>query len=1356
MSNFQEISKLRRHLFSRLKKSVKNDLLVEKQIRSFDYIISRRRFLGAAGKLTALAAIVNTGLAPSAWAAENCVYEVKDPALQLTDAEKEQMAQPATIAMSGVLMDDQLMLKTGGEITNFEGHHAVVYGAHHTPYIETEQGEDVRLPSPVQMELISLEQNGQVTHQHRTLESGHGFRTDIITQLPSGANPLNYRLFAYSHPDNGMVDDAGYTVGSMFTVLVDNHDNASIYYRTTRTLVTPGQKVDIIDSNWQSLNLNMAVMKFNHVLVGELPCVVLSDGHLNLRVMTFGNLRDVSAGRACINLSSAFPVATNIFPKGYVDSAHFNIKSVKLTRFVAESNQCTFSFFPSSNAAFHAVTFVSNDDPYSHDVIYSCQDLEGNPSLVMMSGNNNGNIVRVTTEYKGMVVYDDHMAIAINHTNNHNLDGTLHGYSTAHRYYDLVTNVLSTSSSVSGKVKSLHRQFNSYGICTVVAHLKDDAKSPTYKLRETCTRIDNSSITSPFVPEETAGKIGEFENYGYEDYVWYPDSADLIGVLLPPHSANEYDAITVQQVPNPAGGSEYIKSLVIQDKFTLSTHAEQLVVPMSLAEAQANEAAGKQQVTDTFYHSELSVLDINGYSVSAGVKVEVRSSRPCRLIDNYHGYAHSISREHPVVIETNAVGRVVVSTRATDMTAPTLYARIYDDGNTLSGDRILLSTKGAERAWSALNSDVDANKRMADKDHTNVQSLREANLIGSAVSDDQASGVADVIRGAGQKMASRSNTPPSTSNLVSSTNGHTVNPLNQISYIAGENTRQLTQSVYGSWTIDLMTGASRQLQAGEMQGVALGGIFHSIGHAFSHIVHSITHGVKTMINGVARTITKVTLEIGDQVSAAFHYIENGIEQAVKFVMDTVEHIAKALYAVLCKVAQFVGDVIKTIILYIKLLFNFSDIFALTKSLLGSVKQQIRDVASLSSHWAEKSSGLLKNIEQTLCADIDGLSGTQYSDTLLGTRGAPASQQVSVTGSNSCVQNYVTNKFCSSVTNMSGQNAMVSMGADLEVSSSEFDTTLTSLVSQVVDSGLVISEDMVQSLYDATMGGFDQKAFVKVLQDQKALIHSGCQLAESAITTLAQLAELSENLALSALDQEVPFLGWLLKLFGLDLTWGTMFAFLAALPLHTTYAVMTGKSLKSVDFTQNTSQKNTLLGGTQAKISEDCIAGYITMTQLSIALGCMDIKDEIGEGDNPEEAELKFATTKAFVKILKGMFDFGKAVDNYADETAVGYLSPSSSFMVALIGMALTRYQASSQAKLVLAMVYALIKWVIFVVMLAKQLFAEYFELCKAGCDGVGYTADAYYKTSKSPTAFLAATAFKECSLGFYIANAATA
>lgn len=771
MSTSSSVFQLRHRLSARLKKVIKNEKLLNKQLRSFDYIVSRRQFLGAAGKLTALAAVVNTGLAPSAWANENKIYEVKDPALRLTKEEQDLMSKPASITLSGELMDDQLLVKTGGEISNFEGHHCVVYGAHPMPYIETIQGEDVSTPNPIQMELISLEQSGEVTHRYRNLQSGHGFTSDTVTQIPAGSKVEDYRIFSYSHPSNGLVDDAGYTVEAMFNLLVGKDNSVTLQYRTMRTLVKPGQETDINDSKWQSLNLNLGAVWFSHVLVGDYPYVVLHNDKGQMYVMTFGALRDVATGSACIKVSNPYSLE-QFFPNSQISYSQFSMKSVKLTEADYGTDTYTFTWIPSTGMEFYLASlhWVSESEPNSHDVIYSCQDDNGRPSLVMMEGNNSYNAIRYTTDKTSGsdAQYYDKLGKQPDSKQNCSINGIslVHG------------------TDLEGEVKSIQRQVNNDGLHSLVAHCQNE---DTYRLREFCEREDESSITSPFIPSTYMEGKGYFDcelnQHGmYFQHHWYPDNKGLIGVVIPPVSNGEYCAVTFRQKNN-----EQVTTLVTQDKYTLTTHEEQLVVPMTQAEIDANVNAGQTQATDTFYHSELSVLDSNGYPVSSGINVEIRSSRPCRLIDNHHGYAHSISREHSVVIATNNLGRVVVSSRATDMTAPTLYARVYADDNSLSGERILLSTQGADYEWFSLNADIDANKRMADESHTTTQALRDAKLIDSSVADEQADGVAEVLRGAGQQMSARSDSPPTSSTLTATSSAFKVNPLNQISYIAGKN-----------------------------------------------------------------------------------------------------------------------------------------------------------------------------------------------------------------------------------------------------------------------------------------------------------------------------------------------------------------------------------------------------------------------------------------------------------------------------------------------------------------------------------------------------------------------------------------
>ena len=1127
MSTSSSVFQLRHRLSARLKKIIKNEKLLDKQLKSFDYIVSRRQFLGAAGKLTALAAVVNCGLAPSAWANENRIYEVKDPALKLTEEEKSLMAQPASITLSGELIDDQLLLKTGGEISNFEGHHSVVYGAHPMPYVETEQGEEVEQPNPIQMELISLEQSGMITHRYRNMQSGHGFSLDYIASIPVGEKVQDYRIFSYSHPSNGLVDDAGYTVEAMFNLLVGKDNTFKLNYRTMRTLVTPGQETDIQDSKWQFLNLNLGKLKFSHVLVGDYPYVVLHDDKGQMYVMTFGDLRDVANGSACIKVSNPYSLE-QFFPNSKISYDQFNMKCVKLTEADYATDTYTFTWLPggSHGSGNYGVNWISQSDLYSHDVIYSCQNDNGHPSLVMIQGNNSYNAIRYTTQKSS---------------------------GSGAQYYNklgkqpskpIASSVSVTSlvrgTDLEGEVKSLHRQINNDGLYSIVAHCQN---KDTYRLGQFKEREDDSSITSSFVPSSYLNQIGCFEseflmNGAYLKHHWYPDNKNLIGVVAPPVSNGEYSAVTFKQ------GNEQVTTLVTQDKYTLTTHEEQLVVPMSQAEIDANVKAGQKQITDTFYHGELNVLDSNGCPVPAGVKVEIRSSRPCRLIDNHHGYAHTVSREHSVVIATNSMGRVVVSSRATDMTAPTLYARIYADDNSLAGDRILLSTKGADYDWFTLSADVDANKRMADESHTTTQKLRDAKLIDNSVPDEQANGVAEVLRGAGQQMSTRSNTPPSSSMLRASSTAFKVNPLNQISYIAGASNNKLMAQASGSWTIDLETGEVGQASSSNLQAMALGGIFHSIGHTFSHIIHSIAHGVKAVINGVARTITKVTMEFGDVVSAAFHYIENGVEKAIKFVMDTVEHIAKTIYAVLTKVAKFIGDVVKAIINFIKLLLEFADILVLTRSIKRYIKKQVNN-----------SSESAKDVGEHIKQQISG-HDPSYLDSAADKIRQTDKPGSSRSSSNSSAKNYAMNKL-NSDTHKPNRSLTASTSLPQLASPTQ------DIVPHMLQFAGGVAEDTLQALLSILQYGFSMGKSGDLMSSLKPLVQDGIDALDGMVDLMVGVVQGSASAFNHIMDTEVPFIGWLLKLFGIDFTIGDVLCFVSAFFVHSLYAAIHGKSLRSV-------------------------------------------------------------------------------------------------------------------------------------------------------------------------------------------------
>lgn len=709
-----------------------------------------------------------------------------------------------------------------------------------------------------------------------------------------------------------------------------------------------------------------------------------------------------------------------------------------------------------------------------------------------------------------------------------------------------------------GEVKSIQRQVNHDGLHSLVAHCQNE---DSYRLREFCERENESSITSPFIPSTYMEGDGFFDcelnqNGMYFQHHWYPDNKGLIGVAIPPVSNGEYCAVTFSQKNN-----EQVTTLVTQEKYTLTTHEEQLVVPMTQAEIDANVNAGQTQTTDTFYHSELSVLDSNGYPVSYVINVEIRSSRPCRLIDNHHGYAHSISREHSVVIATNNLGRVVVSSRATDMTAPTLYARVYADDNSLSGERILLSTQGADYEWFSLNADIDANKRMADESHTTTQALRDTKLIDSSVANEQANGVAEVLRGAGQQMSTRSDTPPTSSTLTATSSAFRVNPLNQISYIAGKNSNlsannnnastnntfannPSTVFVQGSWTIDLQTGDVAQANSTSLQAMALGNIFHSIGHTFSHIVHSIAHGVKAMINGVARTITKVTMEFGDVVSAAFHYIENGIEKSIQFVMDTVEHIAKAVYAVLTQIAKFIGDVIKAVIEFIKLLLNFVDILALTRSTKHYLNQQIN---ALPDQCQQGSKALKEFVSGETMPNSDDV------DTIANQISQGSSPKPSSVRGNSSVHNYALNKLHSDL-----NKNTTDVGG-------KFGTQPQDGIAELAErsSNLGNSNDVINSLNSIMGKGFSRNTFGQLLSTGALLLDDTLNTLDDIVDDVLSQAEGTMDTLSSSLQTEVPLIGWLLKLFGIDFTMEDVVCFVIAFGAHTVYSIKYGKSLRSI-------------------------------------------------------------------------------------------------------------------------------------------------------------------------------------------------
>lgn len=681
--------------------------------------------------------------------------------------------------------------------------------------------------------------------------------------------------------------------------------------------------------------------------------------------------------------------------------------------------------------------------------------------------------------------------------------------------------------------------------------------------------------------------------------------------------------------------------------------------------------------------------------------------------------------------------------KATDFKSPTLFTRIYDKNNQLDNQTVLLSSNHSSYVWQELSPDFDAHQRLADPKHTDAQSLRQAGLLSETnATDDNA----NLLRTAGSRLTQVSPVPAPSSSLLSALQPQVINPLQHISYMNPGLSNAEMNSLSGSWTVDLKT---KSLSEGA--NVELGSFFHSIGHEFHHIVHSIQKGVKAVINGVKREVTKVALAIEEGVCITFQYVGG----AVSFALDTIEHIAKAIVAVITTLADAVVDAVETLIKYLKLLFAFKDIFALTRSLESGVKHQISYVANQSSAWAQDLKNSFAGYEQSIDADIDKLCGQSES-----LAGDSSTENFNLSASdgpagNSCVQNFVLNKFTNSMQS-SGSLSLSSVGAAENFSDSSMESLVEQLVSKVVvQGGLAIPTDVVTSLFDATIKGFNRSALNAVLQDQKSLVHSGCGVIQEIIEGLSEMTQLGQDIALSGLNEKVPFLSWLLKLFGLDLTWGSMYSFMVAFPLHTLYALETGHSLKSINFNNNLSA-NALSANIWSAaqsltdsqgVKTSFTIGYIVTTQISIVLGCMDGVSSLSKD--------QFGIAKSVVKVFKGMFDFGNAL-NSSDETPVGYLSPVSSFIVALVGLVFSVKKFLPQQSEALATIYALMKVAIAVAICVtdtEKTPAAGFERAKAFVDAIGYTGDAVMKVSKDKEMLVGVTAMKEASLVFYIGHA---
>ena len=844
-------------------------------------------------------------------------------------------------------------------------------------------------------------------------------------------------------------------------------------------------------------------------------------------------------------------------------------------------------------------------------------------------------------------------------------------------------------------ISDLHLQTNSDGIQSLIIQ---DERGNVYQRRQNCQRQDPNNILSPFVPMTPKEPLDSW----FEPQ-WQPLDAGCIGLVAPPLTSQDSEYLVAKLSPN-SKAVEYHSTQVV--RYSLTAQDETIMVPMSEASVQTNVNKGQQQETDTYYHAELNVQNIYGYSVGANQPIELRSSKPVRLIDNNTGRGHSISRETSAILYTNAAGKVVASMKATDFKSPTLFARIYDPSNQLDNQTVLLSSNSSSHVWQELSPDFDAHQRLADPKHTDAQSLQKAGLLSSKnATDDNA----NLLRTAGSRLTQVSPAPAPSSSLLAARQPQVINPLQHISYMNPSLSNAEVNLLSGSWTVDLQ---AKSLSEGA--NVELGSFFHSIGHLFHHIVHSIQKGVKAVINGVAREVTKVALSIEEGVCITFQYVGG----AVSFALDTIEHIAKAIVSVITTLADAVIDAVETLIKYLKLLFAFKDIFALTRSLERGVKHQISYVATQSSAWAKDLKTSFAGYEKSIDADIDKLCGQSVS-----LSGEPAVEPLNQPASNapagnSCVQNFVLNKFTNSMQS-SGSLSASRVGAAENFSDSSMESLVEQLVSKVVvQGGLAIPTDVVTSLFDATIKGFNRSALNAVLQDQKALVHSGCGVIQEIIEGLSQMTQLGQDVALSGLNEKVPFLSWLLKLFGLDLTWGSMYSFMVAFPLHTLYAIETGHSLKSINFNNNLPEDafpeaQSLTDSQGVKTS--FTIGYIVTTQISIVLGCMDGVSSLSKD--------QFGIAKSVVKVFKGMFDFGNAL-NSSDETPVGYLSPVSSFIVALVGLVFSVKKFLPQQGEALATIYALMKVAIAVAICVtntEKTPSAGFERAKAFVDAIGYT-----------------------------------
>ena len=99
-------------------------LIINKELNAYDQLTARRQFLGQSAKVGALAALVSTGLVPTAWGKVNTEFNIDPKAVGLTDEELQSYPVSALFA-SSELMDDVIYSKSF-ELNQNQLHHGIV------------------------------------------------------------------------------------------------------------------------------------------------------------------------------------------------------------------------------------------------------------------------------------------------------------------------------------------------------------------------------------------------------------------------------------------------------------------------------------------------------------------------------------------------------------------------------------------------------------------------------------------------------------------------------------------------------------------------------------------------------------------------------------------------------------------------------------------------------------------------------------------------------------------------------------------------------------------------------------------------------------------------------------------------------------------------------------------------------------------------------------------------------------------------------------------------------------------------------------------------------------------------------